>query len=167
MAIVSWEGGMVHPILQMMHQRPGAAGQLAGSHTASKQQSSASKPGPLTLSQDPAHWLPGRKMAGNKVPSKGQHLRKGHTHGHTHTPHSRRVGLSCSLSSSQPSVFNQFTPNGPYTLLKIYSYKLHCQSGLGLGVQRDHRKGWALILPLGVPPLRSDPPPSRGQDGWL
>ena len=44
---------------------------------------------------------------------------------------------------------NQPTPNGPYTLLKIYSYKLHCQSGLGLWAQRDRREGWPLSCSLG------------------
>lgn len=34
--IISWEGGLVHPILQMMKLRPRADGQLAGSHTAVK-----------------------------------------------------------------------------------------------------------------------------------
>ena len=58
------------------------------------------------------------------------------------------MSLFYSVSSSQPSIFNQPTPNGPYTLLKIYSYNLHCQSGLGRWAQRDRREGRPLSCSL-------------------
>lgn len=92
------------------------------------------------------------------------HTNLPHTHtntSHTHNTHIRTTHrhASCwslylslspfpSISPSQPSIFNQPTANGPYTLLKIYSYKLHCQPGLGLQAQRAHREGWPLPCSL-------------------
>lgn len=50
--------------------------------------------------------------------------------------------VSLSLLPNLPS--STSLPNGPYTLLKIYSYKLHGRCGLGPGPGS---------LPLGLPPL--------------
>lgn len=70
-----------------------------------------------------------------------------HTHMHiTRIPHTDTLTSCWSLLNLhlQPAY-----PNGPYTLLKIYSYKLHCQSGLGPGARRDHGKEWPLSCSLG------------------
>lgn len=85
------------------------------------------------------------------------HTHNAHTH-HMNTPHTYTVHTAHAdtftarwpISSFSPALhFQPAYPNGPYTLLKIYSYKLHCQSGLGPGARRDHRKGWPLSCPSG------------------
>lgn len=122
----------------MMKPRPEANGRLADSHTMRKEQSSDSDAGPPKPLQDPSHRLPGR-TAGGKVPSKAQ---KG-THRHTH------IMLASLCLFFPASIFNQPTPNGPYTLLKIYSYKLHCPSGLCPGDLEGPQGGWFSPCPLG------------------
>lgn len=66
------------------------------------------------------------------------------THMHTTHRHTHIALVSLLSLHLQPAY-----PNGPYTLLKIYSYKLHCQSGLGPGARRDHGEEWPLSCSLG------------------
>lgn len=80
------------------------------------------------------------------------HACTAHTHApyaHVYHAHSTHRHTHITLVSLLNLCLQPAYPNGPYTLLKIYSYKLHCQSGLGPGARRDHGEEWPLSCSLG------------------